>query len=156
MTDADGADWPPERTLSTSKSIMTDLEFLPPYTLKVKSLQWSEVLDQFTRKVTPQVQNADSIVQDKLRQKALDAEVELKLRYVEDFGPDTYDEATVVRFTKSYDGSSTPYMYAAIKIAGSWYTTGPRGNRYTWNEFIAWLVSGDKPTLQFQLMTIFE
>ena len=81
-----------------------------------------------------------------MEKRRLEEEVERKRQIVERLGDDIFDEGDVLAFTKQFTKDGMVYSYAAIKTNGLWYTTGPRGNKYTWDEFVLWLVSGDVPT----------
>ena len=180
MTDADGADWPPmpiNRKTELPDGSYETITMLPYSTVEqavfeklyrtrppvlgqngnyITELAFYDQLYQNESSPSGRLRRqmleseADRIVQDRRRQLALDAEVERKLGLIDDFGPDIYADETVLKFRKQFLGSDTQYIYAAITVAGLWYTSGPKGGRYTWDEFIAWLVSGDKPTTQFK------
>lgn len=92
--------------------------------------------------------NVDAFLRARLEAQRTEEEVEAKLRIIEQLGDDIFDEGDVLRFMKNFDG--TVYKYAAIKANGMWYTTGPRGQRFTWDEFKLWLVSGKYPTAGFE------
>lgn len=72
-----------------------------------------------------------------------DTEVARKLAEIDALGADKLPEYAVVAFIKSYDGK--PFAYAAIKVVGYWYLTGPVNGKKKMNhdEFCAWLVGGD-------------
>jgi len=88
----------------------------------------------------------DEAVEAELWKQRIDRQVKLKLGLIEDFGEDPYPEESPIFFRKQFNKNSRPYAYAAIKINGMWYTTGPSQGRYTWDELVRWLVSGDVPT----------
>jgi hypothetical protein len=98
---------------------------------------------------------ADALVTARLAARRADALVQDKLAAIEAFGADTFPEHTVIRFGKTMPnrtGEPQTYTYAAIKVVGHWYTTGPKGQRYTWDELLVWLVSGEWPTLTFEVL----
>jgi hypothetical protein len=89
---------------------------------------------------------ADREVAEKLRQDRVDKEVEKRLEMIKYYGPDTYPEGTVLKFTKVFEATpDKEYLYVALKVAGGWYTSGPKGSKYTYDELLMWLVSGPKP-----------
>jgi len=89
------------------------------------------------------------------RERAMEKAVADKLGLIADFGPNGWGDGTVLRFRKGFTGSDTMYTYAAIVISDKFYTTGPRGSVYTYDEFVNWLVSGDKPTTRNDIHELF-
>jgi len=88
----------------------------------------------------------DTVVMDKVRQATIDKEVAKKMTFIEAYGNDPFTNGDVLRFTKRFAvGAPDGYLYAAIKVDKYWYTTGPRGAKFTWDEFVAWLVAGSNP-----------
>lgn len=62
-----------------------------------------------------------------------------KLNEIDRFGSDTFKEGDVIRFTYVFPNGSTQYKYAAIKVKGLWYSTGPRAPKaYTWDDLVSW------------------
>jgi hypothetical protein len=99
---------------------------------------------------------ADALVAARLAARRADALVSDKLAAIEAYSNDDFPEHTVIRFGKTMPNRQREpqrYMYAAIKVEGHWYTTGPKGQRYTWDELLVWLVSGDHPTRTFEVAT---
>jgi len=94
----------------------------------------------------------DQAVNEKLRQRMIDKKVEEKLRLIEEFGPDEAPNEMVIRFRKQFTNGGITYTYAAIKVGGKWFTTGPRGACYTWDELVGWLISGDVPTTEYEVL----
>ena len=94
----------------------------------------------------------DQAVNEKLRQRMIDKKVEEKLALIEQFGADEFGDGAVIRFKKRFKFGDTTYTYAAIKVNGKWYTTGPKGACYTWDELVGWLISGDVPTTEITPM----
>lgn len=98
---------------------------------------------------------ADAMVAARLAARRADGLVNKKLAAIEAFGTDEFPEHAVIRFGKTMTNRQREpqrYMYAAIKVDGHWYTTGPKGQRYTWDELLVWLVSGDHPTRTFEVL----
>jgi hypothetical protein len=82
-------------------------------------------------------------VQQVLEERQVQAEVEKRLKLIEAYGEDNFPEGAVIRFKKQFRPDSTAYSYAAIKVNGQWYTSGPKSTRaYSWLELVAWLVAG--------------
>jgi hypothetical protein len=99
---------------------------------------------------------ADALVAARLAARRADALVGEKLAAIEAFGADEFPEGTVIRFDRTMPNRKREpqrYMYAAIKVEGHWYTTGTKGQRYTWDELLVWLVSGGHPTRTFEVAT---
>jgi len=106
---------------------------------------------QICKICTPKEENviineADLQLRVQMEKRKLEEEVERKRQIVERLGDDIFDEGDVLAFTKQFTKDGMVYSYAAIKAGDSWYTTGPKGGKYTWDEFVLWLVSGDVPT----------
>jgi len=52
--------------------------------------------------------------------------------------PSEPDEGTVIQFEMKF--GARDYSYAAIRVAGMWYTTGPRSPKaYSWDELLDWM-----------------
>lgn len=102
------------------------------------------------------VHNAvDAKLREHMQTKRVDREVEERLGFIADYGEDTYDDGTVIKFVKSFVKGGKEYSYAAIKVDGLWYTTGPKVPKgYTWDELILWLVSSD-PTLASEVTIMY-
>jgi hypothetical protein len=79
---------------------------------------------------------------DSLRQQA-DHILE-RVAEIEKFPKDEFPNGTVVKFRKQFNsGPKTRYSYAAIKVKGRWYTSGPRsGGPYSWDELCEWMGAG--------------
>jgi len=84
------------------------------------------------------------------------------------YGPDSVD-GTVIRFTKSWGSPQSPlaatlaalqdttYSYAAVRVNGLWYTTGPKSPKgYRWEDLLAWMDSGDYPVTDLQRAMAWE
>ena len=95
----------------------------------------------------------DNVLDMKIRQEKVEKEVEIRSGYIKQFGTDSYDEDAVIRFPKRFTTGKEvkSYTYAAIKKAGMWYTTGPSGHMYSWDELVRWLVSGPEPTRMHEI-----
>jgi hypothetical protein len=91
----------------------------------------------------------EAAVREELHKRRVDTEVKRRLGLIEDLGSDRFNDGDVIRFTKQFDTGDTVYTYAAIKVNGSWYTTGPKGNKFSWDELREWMVSGKNPTTNF-------
>jgi len=93
------------------------------------------------------MQNSESaLVAVEVAARLLERKVNEKLDQIDAFGRDEWDEGTIFRFDKTFVTDGRTYKYAAIKAAGLWYTTGPKSPKgFTWEEFVAWLVTGDIP-----------
>lgn len=84
----------------------------------------------------------------------IDREAETILALIEDLGDDDNPHGTVLRFTKTFVGSPQSYTYAAVKVVAEgnarqpefWTLTGDT-TRYTWDEFVMWLVTEGLPVL---------
>lgn len=77
----------------------------------------------------------------------VEAEVTRKLAEIERLGTDAMEDGTVVKFSKRLKPGGHAFTYAAVRINGLWYTTGPTGRKVTNDEFCAWLVSGEPDSL---------
>ena len=52
-------------------------------------------------------------------------------------------DGTIIKFKRRFSRGGRPYLYAAIKASGSWYTTGPSSPKeYAWEQFLPWILSG--------------
>lgn len=59
-------------------------------------------------------------------------------RIEEKYGTD-HEDGTVIAFRVQFLERCAWYEYAAIRVNGTWYTTGPRSPKgYTWEELIGW------------------
>lgn len=91
--------------------------------------------------------SADQQLADALLARKQKAELEKKLKLVEEFGIDDFENATVLKFLKSYTKDGQNYLFVALKAAGTWYATGAINGwqRGTWDGLVLSLVSGDFP-----------
>jgi hypothetical protein len=66
----------------------------------------------------------------------------------------TFDhEGAVCTFKKKFNGSNIVYAYAALNVAGRWYTTGSTNrDGFTTEDFILWLASGNEPTREVDFL----
>lgn len=63
----------------------------------------------------------------------LEAELVLRRR----FGRDTYDDGTVLSWSKTFPSKSDQvFRYAAVRVDGSWYLTGRDVGGHTWEQLI--------------------
>jgi hypothetical protein len=87
----------------------------------------------------------DRQVEAQLVAKEQGSEVQRRLALAEKIGDDSYEDGTILRFTKKLAPTSTPYTFAALKAGNGWYLTGAMANpgRQTWLQLVAWLVSGE-------------
>lgn len=70
---------------------------------------------------------------------ALAAALAEEARIEERYGSDQEDGA-VVTFRVQFAARGVWYEYAAIRVKGAWFTTGPRSPKaYTWEELTGWL-----------------
>ena len=61
----------------------------------------------------------------------------------ERFPEDNFKEGTVIKYRKRFTPGGINYRYAAIKVNGLWFTTGPRSPKgYTWDELTEWMDDG--------------
>ena len=98
---------------------------------------------------------ADQRLAEELAAEKLTVEVESKKDMIRALGADTFDQHTVIRFDKRFEGTDTVYTYAAIKIGSRWYLTGSvHGSRFTWDELMLFLVSGSEPTTTFEVLAL--
>lgn len=68
-----------------------------------------------------------------------------RLDALDTFPEDDCPEGAIIAFEKVIHGKT--YHYAALKVNGLWYTTGPRAPKgYTWAEMAEWLLSGTATT----------
>ena len=59
-------------------------------------------------------------------------------RIEEKYGTD-HEDGTVIAFRVQFAPSGIWYEYAAIRVSGAWFTTGPRTPKaYTWEELTGW------------------
>ena len=66
---------------------------------------------------------------------ALEEEAEREYAYGQEPG-----EGSVIKFKVRFQPGGTKYSYAAIRVKGLWYTTGPHSPKgYTWDELLDWL-----------------
>lgn len=88
----------------------------------------------------------DAEVRRQMEEKRSQAEIELRIKMIEAFGEDDFEDGTTFRFQKQFADNGTAYTYAVIKASGKWYTTGRRTlYGVDWLGFITWLVSGKYP-----------
>lgn len=65
---------------------------------------------------------------------ALEAEAAIEAKYGKD-----QEDGTVIAWKMRFGRGGTKYTYAAIRVNGLWFTTGPRSPKgYTWAELTAW------------------
>jgi hypothetical protein len=98
--------------------------------------------------------NVDALVTQFIRERAVAAEAERRVRLVDEYGEDSverFPEGTILRVAKTFrltlaDELKT-YTYAALKVNGKWYLTGntSRPSGQTWRKLVLWLVSGVDP-----------
>lgn len=98
--------------------------------------------------------SVDADVRDEMKKRERDRLLKEKMALVERFGADTFENGTVVKFSKKFNDNGITYDYAAIKADGKWFTTATLtgSSVFTWEEFLAWLVSGKFPATEFTLM----
>lgn len=99
----------------------------------------------------------DQAVAQVARASSIETEVKARLDFIAEYGEDQFEESTVFRFTKVMGAPGRKlqaYSYAAIKVGRSWFTTGPSQGKYTWGEFILWLVSGENPVHPSEVVVI--
>ena len=59
-------------------------------------------------------------------------------RIEEKYGTD-HEDGTVIAFRVQFMAGGNWYEYAAIRVSGAWFTTGPRTPKaYTWEELTGW------------------
>ena len=93
-----------------------------------------------------------------------DDELRKRVEIANRFGEDTYPEGQVIRFVKALpvprsvvvaDGTMRDYTFAAIKVGPRWFLTQQKlgtQSPMTWPELVLFLVSGDQPTLSFEVL----
>lgn len=83
------------------------------------------------------MQDRVNVIRVRMRQ------LEEELAQLERFPRDTFPEGTVIAFEMNFapdDIDGQIYSYAAIKVNGRWYTTGPRSPKsYTWGQLCEWM-----------------
>ena len=94
------------------------------------------------------VHNAvDAKLREHMHVKKVERELEERLGFISDYGEDNFTDLDVLKFAKRFVKDGKLYSYAAIKVDGLWYTTGPKSPKgFTWDELVLWLVSS-VPTL---------
>jgi len=97
----------------------------------------------------------DNEVLREMNKREHDRKVQEKLALVDGLGADTYDAGTVLKFTKRLPEENGKGTYVALKSKeGRWHVTGSYVRKYySWEEFLAWLVSGKTPTTSFSVMS---
>ncbi len=97
--------------------------------------------------------SVDSDVRAEMKKRERERLLKEKMDLIDSFGADTFENGTVVKFSKKYEKNGTTFDYAAIKANDMWYTTAVVGTKpFTWEEFLSWLVSGEFPASEFTLM----
>jgi hypothetical protein len=100
-------------------------------------------------------ETVDALVSNALRNAEVDklqAEADKRLAIIKSLGEDWFLSGTVITFEKTFVEGGPAYSYAAIKVNGSWYTTGRSGRVYTWEDLLKWLVSGPSPTTSITVL----
>lgn len=145
MTDGDGMDWPP--ATSRRMPIGTAMhQFAELYGVDYERAEMAIVMSN-------PVSAVDTAVHAEMEKRRVEKEVERKLRLIDGFGVDSYNEGAVITFTKRFTTNGIEYKYAAIKVHDAWYTTGPKAPKaYSWDELVTWLVAGEAPTTEVTLM----
>jgi hypothetical protein len=95
--------------------------------------------------------SVEQTVEDIIRAKQKQKEVDRRLAWIEAQGDDTYADGTIVRFEKKLRGNVS--MYVAIKANGHWSAVS--GNTVAtvsaWSDFLLWLSEDNpEPTLYQQ------
>jgi hypothetical protein len=95
------------------------------------------------------VQKADDLLAERQAQRVLEELLAKKEAALAGLGDDEFQNDDVIFFKHQFDEGGTVYSYAALKTGDAWYTTGPRGARYTWDQLKLFMVSGPVPTTSF-------
>jgi len=102
-------------------------------------------------KVKERTVSVEQTVEQIIREKQKQKEVDRRLAWIEAQGEDTYADGTIVRFEKKWNGKT--YLYAAIRANNLWYATSGNGvaTMMNWQDFLMWLSEDNpEPTLYQQ------
>lgn len=135
---------------------VNDMLHYPKLTSTIKNLYTQPFINNAVTREDMKKLNVDRDVEAALHKKLVDKRVEAKLKLVEALGDDTYENGSVVRFDKKLTKDGILYNYAAIKAGnGRWYLTGAATalGGFTWEEFVLWLVRGDFPVTEINLLS---
>ena len=108
----------------------------------LKNIQRTDMNNDTTRQVDLDLENEMT----KRRHARLLAE---KMKLVDALGEDTYDEGTVLLFTKKFEGSPKEHTYVVLKVADKWHSTDGCSHPRAWEDLITWMVSGAYPVTSF-------
>jgi hypothetical protein len=88
--------------------------------------------------------SVDAQVAEELRKRQEAAEIEAKLKLVEEYGSDPFENGDAFTFDKVYDVDNKVYTVWGGKVADKFYLTGPVVGRfpYTWENLVLFFVSG--------------
>lgn len=100
----------------------------------------------------------DHRVAQELDKRRADVLVAQKLGMIEAYGDDVYEDGTVFKAKKAFNVGGTEYIYALIKLNGKWFGSGSKCpiQGVEWIELVKWLVAGDVPSKQDNLILMVE
>jgi hypothetical protein len=101
-------------------------------------------------------ESADAKLANILAARKAEVELEKKLALVEQYGEDTFENGTILRFNKLFRKGGLAYEFAILKAAGSWYATGAINGweRGTWDGLVLSLVSGEYPVAPEEIIVM--
>jgi hypothetical protein len=97
--------------------------------------------------------SVEQTVEDIIREKQKQKEVDRRLAWIDAQGDDTYADGSIVRFEKKWKQNGKTYMYVAIRANNLWYATSGNSlaTMMNWQDFLMWLSEDDpEPTLIVQ------
>lgn len=151
MTDADGADWPPELPAGFTPGRYHDnrcrhagMRFGEVHPADELCICEPGSYGQARRRVRslrrPEPSKAQ-LLQAQIDEAAnIAARARLELERIKARPAEPDDDNPVIQFQYQFRPGGTVYQYAAVKAGGLWYTTGPKAPKgFTWEQLCDWL-----------------
>lgn len=114
-------------------------------------IRWRDVVPSAEAQLEDEVREQ---VRAERRARRVEAMKAARNALLDAYGEDIYEDGTVVSFKKRFKCGSHEYVFAAVKAAGKWFTSGMaigQGRGFEWDDFIEALVN-DVPATDFTMM----
>jgi hypothetical protein len=133
MTDADGADWPPDVPVWGPS-----YDDVPDDVQVGLDRHFGPMRSRRRRRPEP---SREELLQAQIDEAAnIAARARLELERIGARPKEPEGENAIIRFQYQFHRGGRVYNYAAVKAGGLWYTTGPQSPKgYTWQELSDWL-----------------